>query len=66
MKGGFEVYRALSPSSSCDLLIKNRGKVFSIEVRLGHRTIENTMYYNKANVRADYVVVIIYNETDSN
>ncbi len=34
---GFEVYRALSPASSSDLLILKKGKAITVEVRTAYR-----------------------------
>lgn len=36
MKRGFDVFRALSPSSSCDLAFVNKGRLIRVEVRTGY------------------------------
>jgi hypothetical protein len=36
MARGFEVFRAVSPSCSCDLAVIKNGKLFRIEVRTGY------------------------------
>lgn len=33
IKNGYEVYRALSPSSFCDLLAIKNGEIFKLEIR---------------------------------
>lgn len=42
---GYEVFRALSPSCSCDLLILKDGKPLRVEVRTGHYTMNGKLYY---------------------
>jgi hypothetical protein len=34
---GFEVFRAVSPSASCDLAILKEGKLLKVEVRTGYK-----------------------------
>ena len=40
MKLGYEVFRAVSPSSSCDLVCIKNGETFRVEVRTGKRSDE--------------------------
>ena len=42
---GFEVFRALSPSCSCDILAMKDGKLYPIEVRTGYQTPTGKLYY---------------------
>lgn len=63
MKKGFEVYRALSPASSCDILALKDGKIYDFEVRTGYRNLlSNTFTVNNANVRAKYFILVVYNK----
>jgi len=38
MSKGFDVFRALSPAASCDLLVMKEGKLFDIEVKSAARS----------------------------
>lgn len=57
MNRGYEVYRALSPASSSDILAIKNGKIFDIEVRTGILGLNGRMSYPKTNIRANYVAV---------
>jgi hypothetical protein len=59
---GFEVYRALSPSSSCDLIAIKDGLIYDIEVRTGIRTGRGQVSCSKHNIRAKYLVVVVHNK----
>ena len=58
MKKGYEVYRALSPSSSCDIFaLKNKiSKKF--EVRTGYYLPNKKIRYPKENIRAENISVV--------
>ena len=61
MKRGYEVYRALSPASSCDILALKGKKVFTIEVRTGYKSKDNkTIITNRFNMRAKYLAIVIH------
>ena len=60
MKKGYEVFRACSPSSSCDLAILKNGKLLKIEVRTGQK-VRKAIMYNKENIHADITAVVLYN-----
>lgn len=63
MQKGFDVFRALSPSSDCDLLIMDRKTRITkfIEVRTGYRS-KNTgrLTYPVNNIENKTVVVVVY------
>lgn len=68
MKKGFEVYRALSPSSSSDILGYKDKKVYRFEVRTGMK-IPNFggkihLTYSKQNVRAPNMAVVILRDNE--
>lgn len=44
---GYEVFRAMSQSCSCDLAILKNGKLSRIEVRTGYYTINGKLIYSK-------------------
>ena len=60
MRRGFELYRALSQSSSCDLLALRGGVFYSVEVRSGQHTIKKGVQYSKQNIRAQIVAVVTH------
>lgn len=44
---GYDVFRALSPSSPCDLAILKDYKLLRIEVRTAHKTASGSVYHRK-------------------
>ncbi len=60
MKIGWEVFRALSPSCSCDLAAIKDGKLYRFEVRTGYQHPKGRIAYSPYNVRAENVIVITY------
>lgn len=60
LKRGYEVYRAVSPSSSSDLIIKKDNKISSVEVRTGRYTDSGKLWFPNTNMRSDYFAVVIY------
>lgn len=64
MKKGYEVYRAMSPASSSDLILKKNNKFISIEVRTGKLKINNEkndvkLHYPKHHMRSDHFAIVI-------
>ena len=56
----YEVFRALSPNSSCDLAILKNGKLIRVEVRTGYvNETTGNIHYSRHNVRADVVAVVL-------
>jgi hypothetical protein len=45
IKKGYEVFRAVSPSASCDLIILKNGKLHRIEVRTGYLKADGAVRY---------------------
>lgn len=62
MRRGYEVYRALSPASSCDVLALKDGQMFSIEVRTGWKSLGGRLTTNKVNLKAQYLAIVIHRE----
>jgi len=60
MKKGFEVYRALSSASSCDLLAIKNNKFWGFEVRTGYKRKNGEVCFPKNNIRAEYVAIFIH------
>ena len=58
MKKGYEVFRALSPSCSCDLAILKDKKLLRIEVRTGY--FAHPSEKQKQRHKADVLAVIIH------
>jgi hypothetical protein len=60
---GYEVFRALSPSCSCDLLASKNGKTHSIEVKTSNRYKSGKLYYpNPASIKATHLALVLPNE----
>lgn len=58
---GFEVYRAMSPASSCDVLATKNNNTYTFEVRTGYRPNATLApVYSKNNIRANIVAVVIH------
>ena len=59
---GLEVFKALSPSTSCDIAILKKRKILkTIEVRTGNKNmLKNLESYKKRNVKADILAVVDY------
>lgn len=63
MKAGFEVYRALSQSSSCDILGVKDGQLYGFEVRSATATKSGKLSYPTKNIRAKNLVLVIHRES---
>lgn len=61
LKKGYEVFRAVSSSCSCDLAILKNGVLKRIEVKTGYRTRINSLYYPKSN-KTDIMAIVIHKE----
>ena len=59
MAKGFEVYRALSPASSCDVLAMKKDKIFTFEVRTGHKR-NGKIYYPAKPMKAERFAVFVH------
>jgi hypothetical protein len=63
LKRGYEVYRALSPSCSGDLLAEKQGKTFKLEVRTAYRhSISKKIFCSFKSVRSQVVALVLFDE----
>lgn len=62
LKNGFDVFRAVSPSCSCDLMIFYNKKVIRVEVTTGYKTrLGNHQFPKKNNEKFELLVVVLKN-----
>lgn len=60
LKNGFDVFRAVSPSCSCDLIIFNNNKVIRVEVTTGYKTrLGNNQHPKKDFSKFDLLAVVL-------
>lgn len=67
MRRGHEVFRALSPASSCDLAVVKDGALLRVEVRSGYRTGKGQVRCNlskKDEGRYDLLAIYLAGEDD--
>lgn len=57
---GWEVFRALSPACSCDLIIQKNGRLHRLEVRSAE-IYKNEIHASTYNIRADVIASVLYN-----
>lgn len=64
MKRGYEVFRALSPSCSCDLAILKNGRLLRIEVRTAHRIPRGLVWARNKSTedRHDHYALVLHSE----
>lgn len=55
---GFDVFRAVSQSCSCDIVALRNGVTVRIEVRTGQRNSSGGLSYSKAGIKADHVAIV--------
>ena|SRR5690242_10242715 len=55
---GFEVFRSLTPNSSCDLAILKNGTLRRVEVRTGYEAKNGRVYTVRDN-RADVLAIVL-------
>lgn len=66
MKRGYEVFRALNPGASCDLIAMSGRTLYRVEVRTGFRNLNGTIEFGKQKTgdhRQDTVAVVLQDET---
>ena len=71
LKRGYEVFRAMSPSCSCDLAVLKNGKLMRVEVRTGYRSgqrsvddPDNVFIGNASGIhRADLLAIVVHSPT---
>lgn len=56
---GFEVFRATSPSCSCDILVLKENKMIKVEVRTAYKSISGKFIYPKNNIKADILALVL-------
>ncbi len=62
MRGGWAVFRALSPSCHCDLIASKRGELVKVEVRTGYCSVSGNLTYpfsSKKDVKDRYDVMAV-------
>lgn len=63
MKAGYAVFRSMSPSCFCDLIVAKKRKIYRIECRTGYRSHSgNVSFPNTAHGTIDYFAVYIPRE----
>jgi hypothetical protein len=58
---GFDVFRSVSPTSSCDLIAVKEGKCLRVEVRAARGTLESPSFYKDAKDcgRSDHYAAVL-------
>ena len=56
---GFEVFRSVSPSASCDLAILKNGKLLRVEVRTGYARKDGAYWASRQRFRADVFAIVL-------
>src|SRR5262245_9389802 len=59
---GYEVFRALSPACSCDLVVLANRQLYCIEVRTGGISANGGLHYGQNKIRADIMAVVTREE----
>lgn len=63
MYRGYDVFRALSPSCNCDLVIFKNGEIVRVEVRTGYKNLRGDISYNKPPPdRSDVIAVWVHGQ----
>lgn len=62
MKLGKHVFRALSPSCPCDLVILEGGKLITVEVRTGVRLKSGSLSYRKDRMQSTVFGIVVHGE----
>lgn len=60
MAMGYEVFRAISPSCSSDLIALKKSKAIRIEVRTGRYMSNKSVWYSKIRLKSDVVAVVTH------
>lgn len=60
LKRGFDVFRSLSPSCSCDLAILKNRKLIKVEVTTGKYSVSGKLFYPpKKDIKYDLLAVVV-------
>ena len=62
MSKGFQVYRALSPSSDCDILAEKEHKVYKFEIRTGRYNWKGSLTFPPKSIKAPNLIIITHND----
>ena len=62
MRKGYEVYRALSQSSSSDILVLKDNLSYCFEIRTGLYNADKTLSFSKNNIRAKNIAIVVYED----
>ena len=62
MNKGYEVFRALSPASSCDLLTLKDNKMLKFEVRTSYKDRNGKFTINRYHIKADNLILVAADE----
>jgi hypothetical protein len=62
MKRGYEVFRALSPACSCDLIAMKAGVILRVEVRSARRKIDGAVRYPTKNIKGDQIAAVTHDD----
>lgn len=65
-KRGYEVFRALNPGASCDLIAMSGRTLYRIEVRTGHRNENGTIVSGEHKLgdhRQDVIAIVLQDDT---
>lgn len=63
MKKGYDVYRALSPSSDSDLVAIKKDVVLTVEVKTGKYNSTGGFNYCKKNIKSSITAVVLYRDS---
>ena len=62
MRRGYEVFRALSPACSCDLVILKEGRLLRVEVRTAQKSISGKLSWTNSKKdigRSDMLALVV-------
>ena len=63
LRRGFEVFRSVSPTCSCDLITMKGGKIIRVEVKTCHKSSKTgKLFFDKTKIRGDFVALVFQNE----
>ncbi len=63
LRRGYSVFRALSPSCPCDLVLLKDGDVFRVEVTTGHNSSNGRLYYPKKDPQLYDILAIVTSDS---
>jgi len=63
LRRGYSVFRALSPSCPCDLVLLKDGDVFRVEVTTGHNSSNGRLYYPKKDPQLYDILAVVTSDS---